>query len=323
MIYEYDINYRNSFSKPRKKNTPHELLKALLYFDIFQYPLTLKELRQFCGTLTTLEEIENELGFLEKLGYVKQQQGFYSTADADISFVVERRIKGNTKAQQMLKISKRYSRLISFFPFTRGVYLSGSLSKGYANDESDVDYFIVTEPGRLWLSRMLLVLFKRVFLFNSHKYFCVNYFIDTDNLEIQDKNIFTATELTTLIPTCNTALYRRLMQANAWTKDFFPNTMLECISAENVPANESWVKRGLEKLFYGKWGDKLDDFCYKITFAKWKKKFKSFSDAEFELNLRSRKNVSKHHPRGFQLKVVAAFNEKLKNFEQKYRINLS
>ncbi|HLX53609.1 MAG TPA: hypothetical protein VKR58_06695, partial [Aquella sp.] len=101
------------------------MLKALLYFDIFQYPLTLKEIKQFCGTLTSLEELESELGFLEKLGYIKHQQGFYAIADADISFVVERRMWGNEKARQMLKTSKRYSKLISYFPFTRGIYLSG------------------------------------------------------------------------------------------------------------------------------------------------------------------------------------------------------
>jgi hypothetical protein len=320
----HNIRLRTPIAENRKLPIPvhHELLKSLLYFGIFQYPLTLKELKRFCRTLTSIEEVELELDFLEKGGYVKQKDGFYSTGDQDIDLMVERRLKGNIKAEEMLKMARRYSKLISYFPFVRGISLSGSLSKGYADEKSDVDYFIITEPGRLWLCRMLLVLFKRVFLFNSHKYFCVNYFIDTQNLEISDKNLFTATELTTLIPTCNTSLHRKLMQANPWVKGFFPNTLLETVSGETIPANNSLVKRSIEKIFQGKLGDKLDGYCFKITIAKWKKKFKNFSDTEFELNLRSKKNVSKHHPRGFQIKVLKALDEKVKGFEDKFNVRI-
>ncbi len=317
------INYKNPISENRLPGPVYtELVKTLLYFDIFQYPLSAKELKRFCGTRTTREEVEYDLDFLEKGGYVKQKDGFYSIADKDINSMVARRSKGKLKAEKMLKTAKGYSKLISYFPFVRGVYLSGSLSKGYADEKSDVDYFIITEPARLWFCRMLLVIFKRLFLFNSHKYFCVNYFIDAQDLEIQDKNIFTATELATLMPACNTALYRKLMMANRWVKDFFPNTLLESVSGEVMPANNSGLKRFAEKIFSGKAGDKLDDYCYKITIAKWQKKFNYFSDAEFELNLRSQKNVSKHHPRGFQKKVLNALNEKMKEFEQKFNVNL-
>ena len=316
-------HYRSTSSESRKIPVSHELLRTLLYFEIFHFPLTAKELKRFCGTITTLDEVEYELRELIKAGYVKQKLGFYATAGQDIDSIVERRQIGNEKAEKMLKSARRYSKLISYFPFVRGIYLSGSLSKGYADDKSDVDYFIITKPGRLWICRMLLVIFKRVFLFNSHKYFCVNYFIDEAGLEIHEKNIFTATELATLIPTCNTALYRKLMQANSWVKDFFPNTLLESVSGETIPANNSWLKLIGEKLFIGKFGDMLDDYCYKITLAKWKKKFKSFTAEELELNLRSKKNVSKHHPQGFQLKVVKAFTEKVKDFEQTFQIKLS
>jgi len=323
MIYEYDINYINAAFKTKKKVLAHELLKALLYFDIFHFPLTAKEIKRFCGTNTTLEEVESELGFFEKLGYLQRKGEFYSCSKEDINILVDRRIKGSLRAIQMLKKAVKYSTIISYFPFVRGVYLSGSLSKSYADKDSDVDYFIITEPGRLWLSRMMLALFKRLFLFNSHKYFCINYFIDSNSLEIQEKNIFTATELTTLLTTCNTGLYRKLMQSNAWVKDFFPNTIMESISGENIPANKSRIKGFMEKLFSGKLGDSLDTLCYKITLKKWQKKFKTLTKEEFELNLRSKKNVSKHHPRGFQTKILNAYREHIKEFEQKFHINLS
>lgn len=324
MIYEYDINYINTLFNHKKKILSHELLKTLLYFDIFRYPLTIKEIKRFCGMPADMDEVAHELGFLEKLGYIQCEGDFYATSfNSNIHELIERRIRGNMLALKMLKKAEGYSNLISYFPFVRGIYLSGSLSKNYADKNSDVDYFIITEPGRLWLCRMLLALFKRVFLLNSHKYFCINYFIDTQNLEIPDKNIFTAIELTTLITTSNTALYRKLMQANSWVKDYFPNTLMESVSAEDIIPNETRIKKTTERFFSGKRGDLLDDICYKITFAKWERKFRRFSKEEFELNLRSKKNVSKHHPRGLQTKILSAYREKMKEFEQKFRVNFS
>jgi ribosomal protein L32E len=37
---------------------------------------------------------------------------------------------------------------------------------------------------------------------------------------------------------------------------------------------------------------------------RWRKKFSHLSESHFEVDFRSRKNVSKHHPQGFQRKVV-------------------
>ncbi|MGL5890529.1 MAG: hypothetical protein ACRC3B_11625 [Bacteroidia bacterium] len=61
----------------------------------------------------------------------------------------------------------------------------------------------------------------------------------------------------------------------------------------------------------GKLGDRLDNFCFNITQKRWEKKFPQLSTEEFELNLRSRKNVSKHHPRGFQFRVLSSYRQKL------------
>ena len=91
------------------------------------------------------------------------------------------------------------------------------------DEKSDLDFFIITAPKRLWIARTLLVMYKRFFLFNSHKYFCVNYFVDEDHLEIEEKNLFTATELATVIPLYGQVHYTNLLKANPWLKRFFPN----------------------------------------------------------------------------------------------------
>jgi predicted nucleotidyltransferase len=227
--------------------------------------------------------------------------------------MIERRKKGNVMAIKFSDIARKKAKLISQFPFVRSVMASGSLSKGYADEKSDIDFFIVTIPNRLWIARTLLVLYKRVFLLNSHKYFCVNYFVDEKHLGIEEKNLFTATELATVLPLYGSKQYHELHQSNAWLKSFFPNFQLR--NTENVPvASTSWGKWCLEKIISA-FGDSLESFCHRITLARWKKHYeKSYSPADFDIAFKSRSYASKNHPSNFQRVVMEAYEERLKAF---------
>ncbi len=159
---------------------------------------------------------------------------------------VHRRKKGNELAEKRLKTAKRVSGLISRFPFIRGILLSGSISKGFMEEDSDIDYFIITHPNRVWFSRLMLMLFKKLFFFNSKKIFCINYFVDSEKLEIEEKNIFTATEIVTLLPTYGKKIYDEFYEKNYWVKEFYPN----------YPKRETDKvldrKDGIVKIFSGK-----------------------------------------------------------------------
>lgn len=296
-----------------------DIIKTLLYFDVFDYPLTSREINSNCPQPSTIEEIEKNLEALVKEGLIiKNENLYYSGADKN---VFNKRKEGNLLANKTLSIANRFSKLIASFPFVRGVYLSGSLSKGFMDKDSDVDYFIITSPQRLWLCRTLLVAFKKIMLFNSKKYFCVNYFIDTESLEIQDKNLFTATELTSIYPTYNYDLYKQFLDANSWTKKYFPNKNFR--PDKTLKNNQFSLKNGLEKMLNGKLGERLDNWCFNFTLKHWQKKFPDFDTEQFDLRLRSRKNVSKHHPHGYQTKVLKAYKKKLIDFENQHHFDLA
>ena len=75
----------------------------------------------------------------------------------------------------MMKAAKRVGTFIHRFPYVRGVYLSGSLSKhGITGKDDDLDFFIITKAGRVWAAKLLLIAFKKIVLLNSEKYFCIN-----------------------------------------------------------------------------------------------------------------------------------------------------
>lgn len=307
----------------KEKFTPVEcaIINAIIYFDIFRYPLTKIEVQKFCRIpVPDIDEFDDAITSLVNEQFVKHHNGFYFVNE-DPS-VIQRRMKGNILAKEFLEHAKKYSKLISKFPFVKAVFISGSLSKGFMDRDSDIDYFIITEPGRLWLCRTFLILYKKIFLLNSHKYFCVNYFVDNFNLEIPDKNIFTATELMTLMPMFNTEMFKEFLEANTWTKKFLPNISDYPIQLQEK-TKQPKVKSLLEKIFNSRLGNKLETLCFHLTLKYWKRKFSYFSENDFKNALRSRKGVSKHHPNKFQEKVLSVYNEKIIQFEQKHEVILN
>lgn len=294
------------------KQTEAGVIRTLLYFDIFHYPLTQDEVVKFHPRKDTPEHIQQALAFLRNKLIVFKYDTFYSLHPTPA--FVQRRKAGNDLARKRLQTAKKFSGLISKFPFIRAIMLSGSLSKDYMEKDSDIDYFIITEPGRLWLTRGMLALFKRVFLLNSHKFFCTNYLIDSESLEIEEKNIYTAMETATLIPVYGRELYEKFVAKNQWTKQHLPN--IEFHRTAFIAEKTSLVKDFFESVFSGTMGEKIDLFFMRLAIQRWKKKFSnSFTADEFELAFKSKRNVSKNHPLFFQKKIINHFQEKIKQFE--------
>lgn len=291
--------------------TQRAILNALWYFEIFRYPLAAEELYAFanCPGLSRAEFA----GCLDELvaeGSVFAFDGFYQSQNDPLWS--PRRIDFNRRAETYLPVARRMARLIGAFPFVRAVLVSGSLSKHAMAPDGDIDYFMITEPGRLWLARTLLVLFKKIFLFNSHKYFCVNYFIDTEHLEIEEKNLFTATETVTLLPLYGREWHERFCAANTWVASYLPNFPRRPNDAA-PPSRRGWAKKAMEWLLGGAVGAWIDRQAMRLTVGYWRRKFRHFDEPTFDGALKSRRYVSKHHPLYFQQKVMAAYTERVAN----------
>jgi hypothetical protein len=287
----------------------------LLYFDIFQYPLNSSELRLAIPNPSKQDDI---VGELLELGLIEKKSEWYFLRGRNYT----KRISEQSKSDVVLKKAKTYSKIINCFPFVRGVYISGSLSKDWSDDTTDVDYFVVTSPQRLWLCRTMLILFKKIFLFNSRKYFCLNYFIDTENLRIEERNIFTATEICFLKPMINEKLFYEFLQNNKWIENYYiSNAHLE--NTYIYEHKDPWYKKLGEKLLSGKLGESLDIWSMKRTLRFWRNKFPGMQKADFDINFKSSRTISKHHPNGFQKKVLDSLELRVKEFEKSTSISLS
>ncbi len=308
-------NPKNAIVEPLPNRL--ESLKTILYFSIFKYPLKLEEIYGFHPDKDR-GKIEAELDALIRKGVICKVDEFY-LPDCDVE-CIEKRKKGNLMAAEVLGKAKERAEFISRFPFVEGVGVSGSLSKGYYDSKSDIDFFVITRPGKVWITRTLLMLYKKIFLLNSRKYFCINYFLSAANLEIEEKNRFTATEIKTLIPFQGKDTLEAFYRKNEWVSNIFGPFAPDLETVPNIRKNV--ISRTAEHVFDNRFGDWADETFKKITLRFWKMKFREMPQDDFRIALKSTKNISKHHPLNFQKKVILALNDKYDELRKNHNIEL-
>jgi hypothetical protein len=287
------------------------ILKTIAYFDLFNYPLTLEDIRRFLDVEAEEADIRAETEMLVREGRLYQMGAYYSLQDN--SALALRRLRGEAHADELLRIAARGARLLYQFPFVRGVCISGSLSKRCADEKADIDYFIITSANRVWIARTLMHLFKKLTFLLGHQHrFCMNYYVDENALEIREKNIFTAIELFTLLPMSGDQALDKFFHANDWATEYFPGYRNRSrMAQETRPA--SFVKRLLERLFSNRLGNRLENKLRRITDHRWRKKTEQLrrNMKGDVLTLQCGKHYSRPNPEIFQQKVLAKYHSRL------------
>lgn len=297
-----------------------DILATLTYFDIFNYPVTYTEIFFFLSNHYSQEEFFEALQLLLKAEQIFQLDEFFSLQD-DYQMVVRRR-KGNVTAKKLLATAERIALFLSSFPFVRGIAVSGSLSKNFADDKSDVDFFIITAKNRLWIARTFMHLFKKLtFLLNKQHLFCMNYYVDEEGLEIKEKNIYTATELATLLPLRGTTAFQALYNSNLWSKDFLPNHISRLHAKE---VKTTVLKKLIEWCLGNSLGDAIDFLCMKITANRWRKKTRQrkLNANGNIMGMDAHKHYAKPDPRTFQNKFIDTYKKTVVHVLNKYEQRL-
>lgn len=298
-----------------KKN----IIKTLLYYDIFSHPLKTDEIYSFLPRNSIAKnDVANflrESAFAGSVPYGEKDGYYYIKPSVDN---VTRRIEKEQYSLKMWKRAAMVTHIIKRFPFVRAVMVTGSLSKNSSDHTSDLDFMLITANNRLWIARSMLMMFKKIFFMNSYKFFCINYYVTENNLTITERNIFTATEIATIKATYNTELLERFIKANDWVKEFFPNYNL-CdpmlhTSGCRVNNRKSKVQRVLEFFFPGRLAARLDNKLMNMTRKHWKKKYPHLQSSERNHMFKSTESVSKTHPGNMQKKILGMYERRLQEY---------
>lgn len=291
------------------ENLHDHILSVLAYFDVFDYPLREEEIAAFLACGISATELESSLRQLADNGIVYRLEEFYSLRN--LPPLASRRRRGNERAVRRLKTARRVAAWLSAFPYVRGVAVSGSLSKNYADEAADLDYFIITATNRLWIARTIMHLFKKLsFLAGKEDWFCMNYYVDEAALEIEEKNIYTAVETVTLLAVRGMPAFNRFRERNSWVKKYFP------VYPFNDPASGSCqgrVKRMLERAMDIVAGDRFDRFLMEITRKRWERKTAGGRTNAHGIRMAMKvgRHYSKPEPGYFQDEVLLRYEKKL------------
>jgi predicted nucleotidyltransferase len=294
-----------------------DILATLAYFDLFNYPLTRAEVYLFLKNKYETDEFDEALICLLNNGIIHLFDRFYTLQDDH--YLVVRRNEGNQKAAELIKTAEKVGRLLIKFPFVRGIGISGSLSKNFADDDSDIDLFIITAKNRLWIARTLMHCFKKLtFLANKEHYFCMNYYVDEQQQEIVEKSIYTAIEIATLIPLQGDTVFQSFYTENSWTRLYLPNKTMRVASAQ--PVKNPLVKAIFEMALNNNVGDAIDNLLMKITASRWLKKtqLKKRNIKGLILGMAAGKHFAKPDPANFQNKLINSYEHKVAQLLRAY-----
>lgn len=282
---------------------------------MWDYPLTRGEVFLFLEVKYGQYDFNEALNYLVENKVVFHFDKFYSLRN-DYMMAIKRN-KANKKAAELIIKAKEIGAFLVKFPYVRGIAISGSLSKNCADDNSDIDFFIITEANRLWLARTFMHMFKKLtFLVGKQHNYCMNYYIDEARLQIVEKNIYTAIEVVTIIPVEGDTTFQNFYQANAWSGDFLPNKCMRLATAN--PLKISWCKAFIEVLFSNRFGNWLDNILMNITSGRWNKKTeqKKLNMRGTVMSMATSKHFAKPAPENFQRKLIERYELKVSSLLQ-------
>lgn len=235
------------------------VLNTLVYSDHFNFPLTLDELHsRLIGVRATRSQLAQSLDSLLKHKLIGQSSPYYHLPGRS-QLAKLRRIRYQTSQHSLAALTRLLSRLTPF-PGILAVFLTGALAVNNSDPGDDFDLLIVTAPGRLWTTRLLLTFYTQLLGLRRTPHesrpagkLCLNLYLDTSSflLPASRQNLYTAYELIQIKPLYDPHhLYPQLLAANSWLSKYLPNYRPPQPLHNHTPFSSSPFLLPFEKLAY-------------------------------------------------------------------------
>lgn len=211
----------------------HAILKTLAYFDVFDYPLTAVEVHKFLwGQTSTLSEVVQALEQMENAGQIGRRFGYYCLPGREV--LVETRWQRYLLAESKFSKALRVARLLRLVPNVRLMAVCNNLAFSNARKESDIDLLIVTSPGRIWISRLLVTVLVQLLGLRRHgkkiaDRCCLSFYVTADAADVKPLALAPEDPYLCYWLAMLAIVYVRpgaadaFWQANAWVRDVMPN----------------------------------------------------------------------------------------------------
>ena len=283
------------------------IIRVVAYSDIFDYPVTAGEIHRYLELPATLGSIQELLhhGRLVPTR-ISYESGFF-TLPGRRAIVYTRRQRA-ALAAQIWPQARRYGQWMANLPFVRMVAVTGSLAVDNVEANADIDYLIVTQPGRLWLCRALVILLVRLAALRGHV-ICPNYFISEQALVFQKRTLYTARELVQMVPLAGLEIYQQILRLNTWTADYLPNAARPLPPLPAPQPRFQQLRRLAETILSRSWGERLEQW----EMDRKIRKFNQLEGNQAEIDFC--RDWCKGHFGGNGQRALVAFSERMQQLD--------
>ncbi|MDD4332494.1 MAG: NUDIX domain-containing protein [Patescibacteria group bacterium] len=273
-------------SEIENKNLQEAIVRAIAFFDLFNYPLTPLEIWKFIDVKCELGEV---LDIFEAAKSVPKPSegfgtlnGFYFLPGREK--IVETRIKQYNLANEKYKIAEQVAKKLKYI---NGIKMVAVCNNFYYRPESDIDLFIITSAKRLWLTRFLVTI--TVWLMGKWRHggkianrICLSFYASEEEMNLEKLALtpdpYFYYWLAILMPIYGEEYYQKFWQANEWLKKFLPNSTLFITNNHRLVKdnNFSLVFKKIKNFWWqGRIGNFLEALFKKIQEKKMQKNISS------------------------------------------------
>jgi hypothetical protein len=225
------------------------ILRTIAYSDVFDHPLTAVEIQRYLIAMPAgLEAVRRTLAeVLLPGGWLAVQDCYYTLPGREGTLAVRRQRR--QVSAELWPRAERYGRWIGRLPDVRMVAVTGSLAMDSADGQADLDYLVVTQPGRLWVTRAMVILLVRAARQRGDT-LCPNYFLSEQALGLSERNLFTAHEFVQMTPLVGAEVYQKMWRLNGWVREYLPNAGGQAWETAPGGVYEGKIRPGLEALLH-------------------------------------------------------------------------
>ena len=256
--------------------------------------------------------------------YIETKNGFYFLKGQK-DLLNTRKIRRDYNIKKWKK-ALRVVKFLRFIPFVQGIMLCNSIAYFNAEEDSDIDLFIIIKDKYLWLTRFLITITLHILRMRRHgnkinNRICLSFYITDNNLSLEElayeNDIHFYYWLLHFIPIFNRGIYKEFLNGNKWLQKYIPQAKAwETIDNWKTEDNifTKAYRNSEEKLLDNPFGKLLNLILKKIQLFKMSKN--KFSKAqEDNTDVLIKDNILKFHEEDNRKEIRRIFLEKINRYE--------
>lgn len=238
------------------KQLEKAIIATIVYYDVFDYPLTVVELWKWLimNDMTGQRSVsiyDIQQALMEDILQLKLEveHGFYYLKGRQT--IITTRMDRYRLAERKYQRAKKIIRRLRFIPFVKMIGVCNTLAYNNSRPQADIDLFIITTPGRIWLVRFFVAGFLKVFGLrpsqtHTQDTLCASFFTDTQHLNMEKltiaDDIYLPYWVAQVVPVYDEGVYASFVSENSWIEATLPQTIAIDPPARRTVPTVRWIK---------------------------------------------------------------------------------